>query len=149
MDANIKQLVIESVNELKKESVETFRNLLQYPYHQDTKFVILEIRGDGGYFGINVSAMASWEKQLLENAYGEPSLLLDGFLFQADSKLDCSVFEDDDMIDEIDNFVKDYLVTFLQECFNDAGGKLSKIPYYLYYPNTGAAYDLLSEKWLE
>ncbi|MFC7443158.1 hypothetical protein [Laceyella putida] len=112
--------------------------------------MIMEIRGDGGYFGINVSAMAGWDKQLMENAHGELSPLLDGFMFQADSKLDYSEIEDDDdLVDEMDSFVKDYLVTFLQECFNEAGGKISQIPYYLYYPNTGETYDLLSEKWID
>lgn len=150
MDHKIKQLVIESINESREDVINHFRTtLLHYPYHPKTKFVILEIRGYGGDYGVEVSAMADWDEQLMENAHGEPAELegfqLDVYYRMGRNELD----QDSDLLDEIDVFVLDYLVTFFQECFNEAGGKISKIPYYLFYPNSGEIYDLVKEKWTD
>ncbi|WP_132221450.1 hypothetical protein [Laceyella sacchari] len=151
MDEKMKQLVIESIHDSKEETIEHFRFLLQqYPYHADTRFVVLEVRGHRGDFSVDVSAMAGWEEQLMENAYVEHDSDLGGFEFSSLSKLNRKeILKELDVVEEIDAFTKDYLVPFFQECFNETGGKSSKIPYYLFYPNSGETYDLIKESWID
>lgn len=151
MDEKIKQLVIESINDSKEEVIKHFCFLLQqYPYHPDTQFVVLEVQGHSGDFTLDVSAMAGWEEQLMENAYGEPDTDLGGFEISPLSKMNRKeIVKDLDLIEEIDAFTKEYLVPFFQECFNEAGGKSSKIPFYIFYPNSGETYDLIKEDWID
>ncbi|RMB01378.1 hypothetical protein ATH33_1898 [Thermoactinomyces vulgaris] len=157
MDRKIKSLLQEGINLEKENVIQHFRYLLQYPFHPDTTFILLEVRGDGGDFGISISPMSGFERQLSIDANGE-ELKLGGapFIFHAFEKLEQKLSpeefekltEDDELVGDMDDYVKDYFVTFFQECFNKAGGKKSKLPYYLGYTN-GDVYDLSTEKWID
>ncbi|SFX83299.1 hypothetical protein SAMN04487866_1353 [Thermoactinomyces sp. DSM 45891] len=149
MEAKMKELVIESIRESRKETLNHLKFIIhEYPYHPDTKFFLLEVRGHRGDFGVSITAMNGWEEQLTKNAHGEPDTALVGFGFDSMSKLSYQeVVKNLDLVDEIDSLTKDYLPIFFQECFNEAGGKESRIPYYLFYPNSGEAYDLVKEEW--
>jgi hypothetical protein len=158
MDEKIKLLIQEAINEKREKVIAYFPYLFQYPFHPDTTFILLEVRGDGGDFGVTISPMNGWGTQLFTDANGE-ELKLEGapFMFSAYEKLEQELSpeefekleEDEELVEEMDSYVKDSFVPFFQECFNKAGGKKSKLPYYLYYPNSAEAYDLLTEKWLE
>ncbi|MGA8944029.1 MAG: hypothetical protein WB502_15145 [Thermoactinomyces sp.] len=151
MDKRAQSLVRESINEKKEEVIHSFQVLFQYPFHPNTTFILLEIRGDGGLFGLTVTQMNGWGEQLTKNAQGEYAIF-EGIGFDTCKKLEQDyqeILEDDEFITEIDEYAKEYFVPFIQECFNQAGGKNAKIPFYLYYPNSGDAYDLVKEKWLD
>lgn len=140
----MKRLVLESIDQKKEECIQELRLVLQYPYHPDTKFVTLEVNGHGGDFSVSVLPWKSWGKDLFNNA---PE---NDFLFFAHEKLNASeIFSNDDLVDEIDDLTKDYFVPFFRDCFNQAGGKQSKIPYYLWYPNSGESYNLITETWAD
>ena len=157
MDRKIKSLLQEGINLEKENVIQHFRYLLQYPFHPDTTFILLEVRGDGGDFGVTISPMNGWGTQLFTDANGE-ELKLEGapFMFSAYEKLEQELSpeefekleEDEELVEEMDSYVKDSFVPFFQECFNKAGGKKSKLPYYLGYTN-GDVYDLLTEKWID
>lgn len=150
MDKKIQSLVKEAIDEQKEEVIRGFQFMLHYPFHPDATFILLELRGSAGSFGVTVTQMNGWEKQLQKNAYGENDSDLKGFGFYVYDKLQqdhSEILGDDDLATDIDDFVKEYFVSFFQECFNKAGGKNSKIPFYLSYPNSGDAYDLVKEEW--
>ncbi|MBA4601723.1 hypothetical protein [Thermoactinomyces mirandus] len=152
MDKKTQSLVRESINEKKEEVIRQFHFLLNYPFHPEATFILLEVRGDTGSFGISVTQMNGWGKQLNKNAYGKYDSDLVGFVFDVYANLEQDyneIINDLELVDEIDDYAKEYFVPFIQECFNQAGGKNAKIPFYLYYPNSGDAYDLVKEKWLD
>ncbi|MBA4601720.1 hypothetical protein [Thermoactinomyces mirandus] len=129
----------------------SFSIFIKLSIHPDATFILLEVGGHGGDFGVTVTPMKGWGKQLTKNANGEYYSDL-GFEFDAYAKLEQDyqeILEDDEFIAEIDEYAKEYFVPFIQACFNQAGGKNAKIPFYLYYPNSGDAYDLVKEKWLD
>ena len=151
----IKSLIQEAINEEKDKVIQHFRYLLKYPFHPDTTFILLEIRGDRGIFGVTITPMNGWGRLLSIDAYGgDPEL---GFGFHAYEKLEQELppeefeelVEDDELVGDMDDYVKEYLLPFFQECFDQAGGKNSKLPYYLFYPYSGDAYDLLTERWID
>ena len=151
----IKKLIQEAINMEKENIIQHFRYLFQYPFHPDTTFILLEIRGDRGIFGVTITPMNGWEKQLTIDANGEdPKVgsLEFGAYEKLEQELSPEEFEkleeDDELMDWIDAYVKEYFVPFFQECFNQADGKNSKLPFYLDYPN-GDVYDLVKEKWLD
>ena len=156
MDHKIKLLLQEGINMEKENVIQHFRYLFQYPFHPDTTFILLEVRGDGGIFGVTITPMNGWGKQLTIDVNGEAPKV-GSFGFYAYEKLEQELSpeefkkleEDEELVDEMDSYVKDYFIPFFQECFNQSGGKKSKLPYYLYYPNSTEAYDLLTEKWLD
>ena len=153
MDQKIKLLLQEGINMEKENIIQHFRYLFQYPFHPDTTFILLEIRGDRGIFGVTITPMNGWGKQLPIDVYGgDPEL---GFGFHAYTKIKQELppeefeelVEDDNLVDDMDSYIKDYFVPFFQECFNQSGGKKSKLPYYLFYPYSGDAYDLVNGGW--
>ncbi|MBN2910988.1 hypothetical protein JQC72_15960 [Polycladomyces sp. WAk] len=152
MDRNTRMLVKQAIDEEQEATIQKFRTLIQYPFHPDAKFVLLEVRGHGGDFGVSTTQMDGWEDQLMHNAYGELDNDLPIFIFNVYSKLDKDrreIREDEELVEEIDEFAKEYFVSFFQRCFNAADGKKSPIPIYLFYPNSGDVYDLKQEKWIE
>ncbi|MBN2910755.1 hypothetical protein JQC72_14740 [Polycladomyces sp. WAk] len=152
MDHNTRMLVKQAIDEEQEATIQKFRTLIQYPFHPDAKFVELEIRGNGGVFGVTCTQMDENYGQLMHNAYGEPDNDLPTFGFYLYSKLDkdrSEIRDDEELVEEIDEFAKEYFVSFFQRCFNAADGKKSPIPIYLFYPNSGDSYDLKQEKWVE
>jgi hypothetical protein len=157
MDHKIKLLLQEGINIEKENVIQHFRYLFQYPFHPDTTFILLEVRGDGGIFGVTISPMNGWGTQLFTDANGQELKFGNApFGFYAYEKLEQELSpeefekleEDEELVEEMDSYVKDYFVPFFQECFNKAGGKKSKLPYYLGYTN-GDVYDLSTEKWID
>ncbi|MBA4601549.1 hypothetical protein [Thermoactinomyces mirandus] len=67
MDKKTQSLIRESINEKKEEVIRSFQVLFQYPFHPDATFIMLEVRGDGGLFGLTVTQMNGWGKQLTKN----------------------------------------------------------------------------------
>jgi hypothetical protein len=155
MDRKIKSLLQEGINLEKENVIQHFRYLLQYPFHPDTTLILLEIRGDRGIFGATITPMNGWGKQLNTDANGEDPKV-GSFGFYAYEKLEQvlppeefeKLEEDEELVDDMDDYVKEYLLQFFQECFVQAGGKKSKLPYYLGYTN-GDVYDLSTEKWID
>jgi len=146
MDQNTRMLVKQAIDEEQEATIQKFRFLIQYPFHSDAQFVLLEVRGDGGL------VLDGWGKQLGHNAYGEVDRDLPGFIFNVYSNLDkdyWDIVEDDELVEEIDEFAKEYFVSFFPTIFNAADGKKSPIPIYLFYPNSGDVYDLKQEEWIE
>ncbi|MBA4601538.1 hypothetical protein [Thermoactinomyces mirandus] len=150
MDKEIQFFVKKSINEHKEEVICGFQVLFQYPFHPDA--TLLEVRGDTGSFGISVTQMNGWGKSVQKNAYGE-NVDLEGFVFDAYAIIEQDyneIINDLDLAADIDDYAKEYFVPFFQEYFNLAGGKKkAKLPFYLYYPNSMNAYDLVKEKWLD
>ncbi|MBH8609357.1 hypothetical protein [Thermoactinomyces sp. CICC 10521] len=150
MDEKMKLQMIDGINKSKDIVIGRFRFMFQYPFHPDTTFILLEIDGYYGDFGISVTQMSGWGRQLNTNAHGEDNSDLTGFIFHIYDNIDqdeSEIVEDDELVEEIDEFAKDYFVSFFKKCFDEAGGKQSKLPYYLFYPNSGDTYDLLNDKW--
>ncbi|KYQ86409.1 MULTISPECIES: hypothetical protein [Thermoactinomyces] len=153
MDCKIKLLIQEAIDEKKDEVIQHFQELFQYPFHPDATFILLEVRGDGGIFGVSVTPMNGWGKQLPIDVYGGDSEL--GFGFDAFTKIRQELppeefekmVEDDELVGDMDDYVKEYLLPFFKECFDQAGGKRSTLPYYLFYPYSGDACDLVNEVW--
>lgn len=71
MDHHTQMLVKEAIDKEQEATIQKFRFLIQYPFHPDAKFVLLEVRGDGGAFGVSSIQMDGWGKQLGLNANGE------------------------------------------------------------------------------
>jgi hypothetical protein len=155
MDRKIKSLLQEGINLEKENVIQHFRYLLQYPFHPDTTLILLEIRGDRGIFGATITPMNGFGRQLNMDAHGEDPKV-GSFGFYAYEKMEHvlppeefeKLEEDEELVEEMDDYVKEYLLQFFQECFVQAGGKKSKLPYYLGYTN-GDVYDLLTEKWID
>ncbi|SFX82582.1 hypothetical protein SAMN04487866_13215 [Thermoactinomyces sp. DSM 45891] len=148
MEQEMKELVTKSIRESRDEVLNHFKFIIhEYPYHPDTKFFLLDLQGHSGDFGVAVSAMGDWGHQLFKNAHGEPDNDLVGFGISSMSGLSrAEIREDMDLVDDIDSFTKDYIPVFLQECFNEVGGKESKFPFYLHY-NNGDVYDFMAEEF--
>ncbi|SDY71363.1 hypothetical protein [Thermoactinomyces sp. DSM 45892] len=147
MEQNIRDLVVKTISVYEEETIKHFRFILhEYPYHPDTKFILLELQGHSGDFGIAVSAMADWGAQLFTNAYGDSDSALGGFDISSMSQYPNEITQSLDFLEEISFQTKKYIPFFLQECFNEAGGKESRFPFYLRY-NNGDVYDFMAEEF--
>jgi len=102
MDHHTQMLVKEAIDEEQEPTIQKFRFLIQYPFHPDAKFVMLEVRGHAGDFGVTSTQMDE-----NDNAYGEPDSDMPIFIFNVYSKLDKNRWEirdDEELAEEIDEF---------------------------------------------
>jgi len=107
MDHHTQMLVKEAIDEEQEPTIQKFRFLIQYPFHPDAKFVMLEVRGHAGDFGVTSTQMDENYGQLMHNAYGEPDNYMPIFIFDVYSKLDKNrreIRDDEELAEEIDEF---------------------------------------------
>lgn len=89
----------------------------------------LEIIGNNGLFGMNITPFIDWSEKIEVNAFIEPisDLYELTFSFEAFQYLDRKEIEKDDhFVVELDKIAINFLFQHLTECFHEAGGESIK-----------------------
>lgn len=68
---HIKQQIIKNIDKKRDKTLSKLREVLDYPYHPDTKILIFRVEGDSGAYGMNLLAANEHWDMIEVNADGE------------------------------------------------------------------------------
>lgn len=149
LEPKIQQLIRRNIESTSETQVKDIKKLISYPYHPDTRYLYLQFEGSGGMFGIVPFAYDNDKEVLEENAFGQPLAETDfeyiGFEYLA---FDKQKFENG-LIDEMDQFAKEYIFKWFRELFINSGGNTFPIPAILHGHDTIHAYHLQKGIWID
>jgi len=146
-----KQEIKNTVFRYKALIMDTLKEVFSYPYHPRTQMVLFEIHGNTGLFAISVTPFVHLGEQIFENADEESvdDLRMKWVsikAYQEDENWDDDVY--DDLVDEMDEYAVEQIISLFNECFKEAGGVHTHIQYYLQGQSRASVLDLKNNIWI-
>ncbi|MER5333770.1 hypothetical protein [Micromonospora sp. NPDC002717] len=149
---HIKQQIVKNIDKKRDKTLSKLREVLDYPYHPDTKILIFRVEGDSGAYGMNLLAANEHWDMIEVNADGEDlygtRFLHFGFNFYVLEDCDVSPARTS-LPEQISKFTRDYLYPWFADRFEELGGKDRPFDCVLQKHDTLRGFSMKERKWIK
>ncbi|MBA4544575.1 MULTISPECIES: hypothetical protein [Thermoactinomyces] len=151
MSQEWKQAIEKSYNEEKDGTIERLHEVLQFPYHPDTQWILFLVEGYEGFYGIRPIPMKGSHSISIDSSNHpiyETKLQDLEFSFSSVRYFDPNELDDDE-IEEFDEYAEKYLYEWFSDRFLEAGGDSFPVPCYLQFHDGGKRFNMKTKQWVE
>lgn len=145
------QAIQKSYNEERDVTIDRLREVLAFPYHPDTEWLLFHVEGYEGFYGIRPIPMKGAHSISID-ASNNPIHLTKlhdlEFSFSSVRYFNPNELEDDEEVEEFDEYAKKLLYEWFADRFFNAGGALFALPCYLQFHDDGHRFDMKTKQWV-
>lgn len=142
-DEKLRQKLEQFFQTEANKTVQDLQSIFTYPFHSDMKFLLFEVMGYHGDYGISLHSMIDFGESLDTNENGESLIDLPGFTYAITIPVD--------PMEEIQLYelASKFIVEWFTDRFHQAGGVSFPYDCYLMWHDDGAAFDMKKRVWVD